>query len=148
MVMSSKPLADNLPQTLLTQKDPLQGSITIGHSRNVQRRFYDSVKVRCVVCRRAFWTRQKHIRKHPLCSAHCQNRYFADRRREKRRNRGQPLYVNEFFGIIFSRKWRCTQCGESFKPSRADAKYCSAKCKQSAYRQRTAEEMKRKISKD
>ena len=30
----------------------------------------------------------------------------------------------------------CQQCGDTFTPDRSDAKYCSAACKQRAYRQR------------
>lgn len=30
----------------------------------------------------------------------------------------------------------CVECGETFEPSRADARFCSARCKQKAYRRR------------
>jgi hypothetical protein len=35
-------------------------------------------------------------------------------------------------------QWMCEWCGEPFAATRADARYCSAACKQKAYRARRA----------
>ena len=34
---------------------------------------------------------------------------------------------------------RCTVCGQGFKPSRSDARYCSSGCRQRSYRERARE---------
>jgi hypothetical protein len=55
-----------------------------------------------------------------LCSSRCQQRW---RREQKRRYRGSIL---------------CRECGAGFQPKRSDSLYCSAACKQKAYRRRSA----------
>jgi hypothetical protein len=58
------------------------------------------------------------------CSEHCRLDYYREQAREKRElARGKRI---------------CANCGQSFMPKRTDSRYCSAACKQKAYRQRNS----------
>ena len=72
----------------------------------------------CAGCGRGL--RYRGRRPVSACSSHCAQR--ARRRFRKR----LPLARH------------CTVCGESFQPTRTDARYCSSPCRQAAYRRRRA----------
>ena len=72
----------------------------------------------CVSCGRQLVYVDVHdIRLH-VCSEYCRNRYLNS----KRANRTEVV---------------CEHCGETFQQKRADSKYCSSKCRQKAYRERS-----------
>ncbi len=61
-------------------------------------------------------------RRHSFCCRDCEIKLRNNLQAEKRRNR---------------RRWaRCSECRADFNPKRSDAEYCSAACKQKAYRKR------------
>ena len=56
------------------------------------------------------------------CSESCRMDYYRAKGKKKRAE--------------IRRTRTCASCGQSFNPKRTDMRYCSAACKQSAYRQR------------
>jgi hypothetical protein len=64
------------------------------------------------------YVREEWTRAVSTCSDHC-----AKQARNARRRKSKPT--------------TCAGCGETFVPKRSDAKFCSAACKQRAYRQRS-----------
>ncbi len=64
-----------------------------------------------------FGTFEDH-RRTVSCSARCDQRVARKRKQARRLSR------------------QCPQCSTPFRPARADARFCSAACKQAAYRQR------------
>jgi hypothetical protein len=77
----------------------------------------------CLVCRRLvyrFATRK--IPKWNFCSDACSSKGWAAERRRKRLEK-QGTYS-------------CEGCSTAFRPTRADARFCSPACKQKSYRQR------------
>jgi hypothetical protein len=79
---------------------------------------------RCSQCSRpTFIHKQPHkSTRRYVCSQEC--RRAANYARDRRKQRPKV----------------CDTCGEQFTPTREDARYCSAKCKQRAFRQRSATE--------
>ena len=69
------------------------------------------------------WRWDSHAREYvptfTACSTHCDARAAAEAKRR-------------------SRERRCDDCGHTFDPTRADARYCSNACRQHAYRRRRA----------
>jgi hypothetical protein len=63
-------------------------------------------------------------RQHWLCSDRCRDIVRAAAARDRRRDALEER--------------PCEDCGELFEPRRADARYCSAACRQRAYRSRAA----------
>jgi hypothetical protein len=59
-----------------------------------------------------------------VCSRECRLAVYRAIETAKRRSRVKPQ--------------PCALCGVSFMPKRNDARYCSAACKQKAFRRRTA----------
>ena len=70
--------------------------------------------VRCEYCDRPI----RHY-----CSRECQNDAAGERRKQRRALKRKPK--------------PCAMCGQLFKPRRMDSQYCSAACKQAAYRRRS-----------
>jgi len=80
---------------------------------------FDPLNMRCRECGRSgfrWW--QMHRWRSPE-RMRCQACYERARRRKKREAR--PLIA-------------CDHCGESFKPTRSDARFCSDRCRQRAHR--------------
>ena len=61
------------------------------------------------------------------CCENCTNQAGIKNRKERK---------------ALGRKCKCQVCSETFIPPRNDAKFCSGKCKQSAYRKRKQKESK------
>jgi len=72
----------------------------------------------CIVCGRVTTGRKKY------CSQRCCNDAYMERRRQRH---------------IVSLQKKCVVCGKSFTAKRADTRYCSPACKQSAYRKRVTD---------
>jgi len=75
----------------------------------------------CAYCGRPVAQKKYHSRYWPgrrFCNTACSTRFYYKRKSE-------PL------GEI-----SCRQCGETFQAKRADAQYCSVKCRVSAHRER------------
>jgi hypothetical protein len=68
------------------------------------------------------WDMQRKLSKHIACSRECRLAVYVALETARRRRRVKPQ--------------PCVLCGASFKPRRSDARYCSAACKQKAYRRR------------
>ena len=80
----------------------------------------------CDVCNRdVHYPCQRTYRKHLFCSEVCSKRHWANYQRDKRLREREVTCRKE-----------CGECSTSFTALRSDAKYCSAACKQKAYRQR------------
>src|SRR5262249_44229130 len=62
--------------------------------------------------------RRRYLR--TFCSSFCRQQFAVREARERRRRATQV----------------CPTCGEVFEPPRADAKFCSSRCRQRAYRRR------------
>jgi hypothetical protein len=85
----------------------------------------DVVTQLCAYCERPMVSRlEPSALENAFCCNACQRAYKAQLRREQR---------------VEARKKPCEVCGEEFIASRRDAKTCSEKCKQMAYRQRKKE---------
>src|SRR6478735_1743736 len=94
------------------------------NSLSVFHHFRDPVP--CHVCSRPVaLTLNRKVPKIVVCSTACRTRYKGAR--EKRRRM-----------IARVIKRACEHCGETFQPSRSDARYCSSACKQAAWRRRAA----------
>ena len=75
----------------------------------------------CEHCGRAVITQaDRYLPKHAVCSGACWR--HLDNARQRARWKLSPR--------------SCGACGSEFMPKRTDAEYCSAKCKQKAYRDR------------
>jgi hypothetical protein len=62
------------------------------------------------------------------CSPECSYKTRLERRKQLRRLKREARATRE--------RVTCKHCGQPFVPKRDDARYCSAACKQAAYRQR------------
>ena len=84
-----------------------------------------------------FWNREtrRHLDKPRHCSDECKagaerekrRRYIAERRAEH----GRPSRAKPPESRV------CAQCGQTFTPTRSDARYCSGTCRQRAHRAQT-----------
>jgi hypothetical protein len=79
----------------------------------------------CENCQRPVYESQRRKRRHHYCCEDCREKHqllaihaLARQRRTEARGSSRP----------------CQECGERFEPARADAKFCSARCKQKAWR--------------
>jgi hypothetical protein len=75
----------------------------------------------CENCGRLVHETQYRRRRHHYCCEDCRKQHehaLVRRRRAEARGPSRP----------------CTECGEHFAPTRADARFCSARCKQKAWR--------------
>ena len=71
---------------------------------------------------RTLWEDFHDIKRHSFCCEVCRHKAVTKAVRERRaESRGT---------------YQCEACGKSFRPTRTDAKFCSAGCKQHAYRKR------------
>jgi hypothetical protein len=69
----------------------------------------------CDQCdRQLHWSDRRKVRKHFICGPECALRAYYPKRRTAAR--------------------ACAACGKSFVPRRADTRFCSAACRQRAYR--------------
>ena len=77
---------------------------------------------KCDTCNREVYFPYRHInRYHVFCSRMCERDHYSKVQRQKR---------------LKNRQKNCNQCGKAFTAPRSDTKFCSAACKQKAYRQR------------
>jgi len=80
----------------------------------------------CEHCGRPVRNQQwMRYRRHTFCCEQCESRHYARIARERRALKRTPR--------------ACAECGETFTPRRADALYCSGRCRQRAYRKRKAD---------
>lgn len=88
-----------------------------------------------------YWTGRPRDEYGPRPCRHCGRRFYGElarryccdacgelARRERRPSRARPAYLA-----------RCVECDALYVPARADARYCSPACRQSAYRRRKAD---------
>jgi endogenous inhibitor of DNA gyrase (YacG/DUF329 family) len=75
-------------------------------------------KLKCIRCGTEFDTIRFDLAKY--CSYRCRNDTYIERRKEQLRN---------------ARIKKCLKCGIVFNAKRTDTIFCSAKCKQSHYRE-------------
>ena len=81
---------------------------------------------KCKTCDRdVYFPWDRVYRRHVFCSEDCSKRHWANYRREKRLSERQKTCQKE-----------CGECEKSFTAPRSDTKFCSAACKQKAYRVR------------
>ena len=94
------------------------------NSLSIFHHFRDAVP--CHVCSRPVaLTLNRKVPKIVVCSTACRTRY-------KGAGEKRPRMIARVI------KRACEHCGETFEPSRSDARYCSAACKQAAWRRRAA----------
>jgi hypothetical protein len=79
---------------------------------------------RCENCEREIRHWDLSQRMPTACCAECRRLASNKRSRERRRITNETI--------------ACEKCGETFEPTRADARFCSSRCRQSAYRERKA----------
>jgi len=79
--------------------------------------------VRCEYCDRPIFGDRWQVPVRHYCSRECQNDAAGERRKQRRALKRKPK--------------PCAMCGQLFKPRRMDSQYCSAACKQVAYRRRS-----------
>jgi len=87
----------------------------------------------CVYCGVAFAGTGRAL----YCSQRCRNRVYVERHREERRAyllQRRALHPRPPRLVLPPRA--CEQCGQPFTPFRADARYCSARCRYQAFLQR------------
>jgi len=77
----------------------------------------------CASCGRLVGGRPKRCRGHAVCCERCRWQLVSALRREHRA----------------ARRYVCASCGHEFRPTRADMRFCSGRCRQRAHRQRTRE---------
>ena len=77
----------------------------------------------CLACGRPLFIWRRGVQCADYCSHGCQLDAANARRRQRSATRRGA-------------QRRCVICGEAFTPKRTDSEYCSAACKQAAYRQR------------
>jgi endogenous inhibitor of DNA gyrase (YacG/DUF329 family) len=71
------------------------------------------------------------------------NFYCSELCRQKHRPGFQAALAREERARIRGASRLCAKCGKSFAPTRNDAKFCSGRCKQRAYRERVTTNKKR-----
>jgi len=74
----------------------------------------------CMGCERAVYQSSLRARRWSYCSHDC---------RDKALREAHALRMAQ-------RRFECAGCGEEYEPTRSDARYCSSRCRQAAYRVR------------
>lgn len=109
-------------ETLGEREEKNQDRLERWYNEQMEEYGYSSyIKKVCPTCKKQFYTSNY---RRVYCNWRCQ--YAAQIDRNKQRRKTAKL----------NRKYVCQCCGESFMPTRVDARYCSSSCRQKAYRQR------------
>jgi hypothetical protein len=102
-----------------------------------------SICINCLTGTEVF-NKWHHWRTDPTPCAGCGRPVFIERKRNLPRVIvcGKPCQTALYYKKARLRRSRrpkqCLKCGKQFQPKRSDSRYCSAACKQSAYRRRVA----------
>jgi hypothetical protein len=95
----------------------------------IPRGFHDPPTVLCLGCGRVVHLPRRYDSRRQerslLCSDRCRNRLYGARFRGRHPRPKKPVPARA-----------CAACGRDFTPGRADARTCSAACRQKAHRQR------------
>jgi len=101
------------------------GSPVVSYCESCQPRYWDVDYGKCDTCEReVYFPWDQRIRRHIFCSDRCSRDYYNQRQKE---------------GRLAARQKTCIGCETDFLAPRSDTKFCSAACKQKAYRARQTE---------
>lgn len=98
-----------------------------------RRRKYKKIVKNCPVCNSKFETQLNHPREKTVCSHTCSNIYFKRNSAESNKKKSETLIkyyikLGRHSGIINGIK-KCLTCGNEFKASSNNHKYCSKECR-------------------
>ena len=101
------------------------GRTVVSYCESCQPIYWDVDYGKCDTCEReVYFPWDRRIRRHIFCSDRCSRNYYNQRQKE---------------GRLAARQKTCIGCETEFLAPRSDTKFCSAACKQKAYRARQTE---------
>ena len=96
-------------------------------------------EMHCQNCGKAFFAQRFHAR---YCSVPCRNQAFIKRRQQRieakkaKRRGAKGREGKQKGGVWVKGGMLCDVCMDFFQPKRTDARYCSPRCRQAAWRER------------